>query len=557
MRAMNQNKPGRETTVKTSGKAPDQAEHKRVVVIGGGFSGLATAGLLAISGHKVTVLEQQQHLGGRAGRLQRDGFSFDTGPSWYLMPEVIEHWFGLMGTSTNEALKLVQLDPGYRVWFAGEGAPMDLSTGDAADAVFETVQPGGGTALARYREQARESYSLALEHFLYDDFSSIASFLNPRLLKLLPKLAPLLTTSLEKHVARRFSDPRLRQVLGYPAVFLGSSPQRTPALYHLMSHLDLTQGVQYPLGGFAALVDAMEQICVQAGVEIITDARVEGIDVATTGKPRVQAVRWVNTSRTGAKNKVLEADVVVGAADLHHIETDLLPPEFRSQSPASWKRRDPGPSAVLLCLGVTGKLPQLDHHNLFFTKDWGENFARIHQGKDLEPETSVYVCMPSHTDPSVAPAGHENLFVLVPAPALPSWGGGGPDGTGAPQVEEVADAAIDQIASWAGIPDLRERIVVRQSYGPEDFLNTVNAWQGGALGLAHTLRQSAFFRPANHNPKVAGLHYAGSSVRPGIGIPMCLISAEIVTKRINGIMDPGPMKPGAAVQAAAERRAGQ
>lgn len=531
-----------------------QHRAEQVVVIGGGFSGLATAGLLAASGHKVTLLEQQHDLGGRAGRLQRDGFSFDTGPSWYLMPEVIDHWFGLMGTSAQEAVDLVRLDPGYKVWFAGEGDGVEVPTGEAADAVFEGLQPGGGGALGSYREQAKESYNLALQHFLYDDFSSPRSFLKPQMLRLLPKLVPLLGTSLEKHVAKRFSDGRLRQILGYPAVFLGSSPQRTPALYHLMSHLDLTQGVQYPMGGFAALVDAMERICRQAGVEIITEARVEGIDVATGGKPHVRAVRWINTSRAGAKHNLLDADVVVGAADLHHLETELLQAEFRSHSRASWKRRDPGPSAVLLCLGIKGKLPQLEHHNLFFTKDWQENFARIHDGRELEPETSVYVCMPSHTDPSVAPAEHENLFVLVPAPALTSWGAGGPDGTGARHVEDVADAAIDQIAVWADIPDLRERIVVRQSYGPEDFRNNVNAWQGGALGLAHTLRQSAFFRPANHNPKVKGLHYAGSSVRPGIGVPMCLISAELVAKRINGIKGPGPMTGGAAGSSTAESR---
>lgn len=517
-----------------------RAEH--VVVIGGGFSGLATAGLLAASGHQVTVLEQQKNLGGRAGRLHREGFTFDTGPSWYLMPEVIEHWFELMGTTTDHALDLVALDPGYRIWFGKDGGSLDLSTGEDADAAFESLQPGAGAALADYRRQARETYSLALRHFLYDDFSSAKTFLNPQLLKLLPKLAPLLANSLDKHVAKRFSDPRLRQILGYPAVFLGSSPQRTPALYHLMSHLDLTQGVQYPQGGFAHLVDAMAHICREAGVKIITDARVEGIDIHTAnGNSQVTAVRWVNLAKTGTKHNEVEADVVVGATDLHHLETNLLPEKFRSHSPASWKRRDPGPSAVLVCLGVKGKIPQLNHHNLLFTRDWAENFGRIHGGRDLEPETSIYVCMPSHTDSSVAPAGDENLFILVPAPALPSWGSGGTDGTGSPQVEKVANAAIDQLADWAGIPDLRDRIVVRQSYGPEDFVNNVNAWRGGALGLAHTLGQSAFFRPANHNPKVRGLHYVGSSVRPGIGIPMCLISAELVAKRINGITTPGPL----------------
>ncbi|MDQ0093204.1 phytoene desaturase family protein [Paeniglutamicibacter psychrophenolicus] len=529
---------------------------RAVVVIGGGFSGLATAGLLAASGHRVTLLEKQEELGGRAGRLRRAGFSFDTGPSWYLMPEVIEHWFELMGTSTQNELDLVDLPIGYRTWFQSDYTPLDMPSGAGARDAFESLQPGAGDALDNYLEKAAESHDLALEHFLYADLSSAASVLDPRLLPLLPRLAPLLAGSLESFVAKRFSDPRLRQILGYPAVFLGSSPKRTPALYHLMSHLDLTQGVKYPMGGFAQLVDAMAALCKAAGVQIITGAEATGIEVSGTGaNARARGVRWIQEGTL----RHLEAQTVVGAADLHHLETELLPVEHRSSSAASWKRRDPGPSAVLLCLGISGKLPELSHHNLLFTSDWDDNFGRIHRGEDLAEETSLYVCMPSATDPSVAPADHENLFILVPAPALPAWGTGGPDGTGSHQVENVADAALDQLAAWAGIEDLRERVVVRQSFGPGDFAQNLNAWQGGALGLAHTLGQSAFFRPSNHSSKVSGLHYAGSSVRPGIGIPMCLISAEIIAKKVNGITGKGPIDPGhpawAAGRTAAAREA--
>ena len=514
---------------------------RAVVVIGGGFSGLATAGLLAASGHRVTLLEKQEGLGGRAGRLRRAGFSFDTGPSWYLMPEVIEHWFELMGTSTQNELDLVDLPIGYRTWFQSDYTPLDMPSGAGAGEAFESLQPGAGAALEKYLEKAAESHDLALEHFLYADLSDPASVLDPRLLPLLPRLAPLLAGSLESFVAKRFSDPRLRQILGYPAVFLGSSPKRTPALYQLMSHLDLTQGVKYPMGGFAQLVDAMAALCKDAGVQIITGAEVTGIEVSGTGaNARARGVRWIQEGT----ERHLGAETVVGAADLHHLETVLLPPEHRSSSAASWKRRDPGPSAVLLCLGIAGKLPMLSHHNLLFTADWDDNFGRIHRGEDLAEETSLYVCMPSATDPSVAPADHENLFILVPSPALPAWGTGGPDGTGSAQVEAVADAALDQLAAWVGIEDLRERVVVRQSFGPGDFAQNVNAWQGGALGLAHTLGQSAFFRPSNHSSKVSGLHYAGSSVRPGIGIPMCLISAEIIAKKVNGIRGKGPIDPG-------------
>ena len=186
-------------------------------------------------------------------------------------------------------------------------------------------------------------------------------------------------------------------------------------------------------------------------------------------------------------------------------------------------------------LGVEGRLPQLPHHSLFFTRDWGQNFGDIF-GKDarVPDPASIYVCKPSETDPTVAPEGCENLFVLVPVPADTTIGGGGDDGAGSETVERTADAAIDQIASWAGVPDLRERIRVRHTVGPEDFATRYHSWRGGALGLEHTLRQSAFLRPGNVSAKVDGLLYAGASTVPGVGLPMCLISAELVLKRLSG-----------------------
>ncbi|MCW4466114.1 phytoene desaturase family protein [Glutamicibacter sp. MNS18] len=510
-------------------------EPQSVIVIGGGFAGLASAGLLAAAGHRVTLLEQGEHLGGRAGRLHRGGFSFDTGPSWYLMPEVFEHWFGLMGTSVQRELDLVELETSYRTFFEGQ-PPVDLSPQTAA-ATFESLEPGAGSRLRDYLAQSSGNYQLALEHFLYDDFARPGNLAKGSILRRLPQLLPLLLRSLHDHGAARFQDPRLRQLLGYPAVFLGSSPRRTPALYHLMSHLDLVEGVRYPRGGFSALVDAMARTAEAAGVLLVTRARVT--ELSTDGADgAVSAVQWIDEHNDTHRSP---AQIVVGAADLHHLEHQLLPPARRTRSKRQWNRADPGPSAVLLCLGIKGKLPQLEHHNLFFTRDWDENFSRIDSGRPLQAETSIYACMPSATDDTVAPEGHENLFVLIPAPAAPSWGRGGADGTGDTMVEQVAEAAIDQVARWAGIDDLRQRIVVRQSFGPADFAQNFGAWQGGALGLAHTLGQSAFLRPGIRNPKVPGLYYAGSSVRPGIGIPMCLISAELVAKAVAGVSAPGPL----------------
>ena len=538
----------------------------RVAVVGGGISGLATAALLAADGHQVDVFEQRPAVGGRAGSWTAGGYRFDTGPSWLLMPEVFDHFFDLLGTSTAEQLELRTLDPAYRVFFEDDPgqptpAPLDVAADAATNvAAFEELEAGAGGRLTAYLASAREAYDLALRHFLYTSFGSPLRLADPDVLRRLPRLLPLLGRSLESFVAARFDDRRLRQVLGYPAVFLGSSPDRTPSLYHLMSALDLTGGVRYPQGGFTRLVEAVGHLATARGARIRTGATVTAITTAdvdrrTTGqlrrpRARVTGLRWQDA--TGREHRHA-ADVVVGAGDLHHLETRLLPDHLQSYPQRYWDRRTPGPGAVLVMLGVRGDLPQLAHHSLFFTRDWHANFEAIFTGRVPDP-ASVYVCRPSATDPSVAPAGHENLFVLVPVPADPGLGRGGEDGRGDPVVEAVADAAVDQVARWAGIPDLAGRVEVRRTVGPGDFAADLSAWRGSMLGPAHTLRQSAMFRAGNASRRVDGLLYAGSSTIPGIGLPMCLISAELVLKRLRGDRSVGPSRRPAARRAGAVAR---
>ncbi len=201
-----------------------------------------------------------------------------------------------------------------------------------------------------------------------------------------------------------------------------------------------------------------------------------------------------------------------------------------------WDARVASPGALLIHLGIDGTLPQLEHHNLLFAKKWEEGFKAI-MGKEVPAPASLYICKPSGVDPSVAPEGSENVFVLVPIPADPTIGHGGDD-----RVEQLADAVIEQIAEWTGIADLASRITVRRTVGPGDFADDLNAWHGSALGLAHTLRQSAFFRARNVSKKVSGLYYVGASTTPGIGLPMCLISAELLVKRLRGDVSTRPLR---------------
>ena len=318
-------------------------------------------------------------------------------------------------------------------------------------------------------------------------------------------------------------------------------------MYHLMSALDLDAGVQYPMGGFWKIVERLEALALAAGAEIVTNATVTRIHTKRASKHsnmrrRSREVTGITWRQGDGAEQREHADIVVSGADLHHTETRLLAAEDQSYPERWWDRRTSGPGAVIAMLGVRGELPTLPHHSLFFTKDWEKNFTAIFGADTYIPDpASIYVCKPSATDPSVAPDGHENLFVLIPVPADPEIGKGGPNAAGSELVERAVDAAIDQISEWANIPDVGERIVVRETLGPADFTSDYYSWKGGMLGPAHILSQSAMFRAQNASKKVSGLYYAGATTAPGVGVPMCLISAEIVLKRIRGDHSAGPL----------------
>ncbi|MFD1715095.1 phytoene desaturase family protein [Amnibacterium flavum] len=520
---------------------------KRAAIIGGGISGLATAALLAREGYEVDLFEARDEVGGRAGSWESQGFRFDTGPSWYLMPEVFEHFYRLLGTSAEEQLDLRLLDPGYAVVYeptapGAVGERIEIAADRESNvALFESLDPGAGTALESYLDSAGETYELAKERFLYSTFADLRPVFSREVVRRTGRLVRLLLEPLDRFVRSSFGDERIRRLLGYPAVFLGGSPFTVPSMYHLMSHLDLDDGVLYPQGGMYTIIESLERLAEDAGVRIHRGTPVTKIVTKPIGggKPSVIGIRY--RGRDGVE-VVHAAGTVVATNDLHAAETGLLPEKLQSYPQRWWDRRQAGPGAVLVYLGVRGSLPELPHHTLFFVDDWKGNFDSIFGPNASIPDpASIYVCKPSATDPSVAPAGHENVFILVPVPPDPGIGRGGVGGAGSDLVERAADAAIAQVAAWAGIPDLAERVVVRRTLGPGDLEADLGAWMGSALGPAHTLRQSAFFRAKNVSSRLTGLYYAGGSTIPGIGLPMCLISAELVLKRVRGDVSAGPL----------------
>ncbi len=496
-----------------------------VIIIGGGIGGLATANILAKAGMTVSLYETSGMLGGRAGLLTAEAFRFDTGPSWYLMPEVFEHYYELLGQHVGDHLQLRQLDPAYQVYFGDNDQPEAISTSLAQNrALFERLQPGSGPDFDRYLQRSELAYKISLQHFLYNPFTAPKTLINAAVLRHIPTLAQLMTQSLHRYVSRFFRAPHAQQLLEYPSVFLGASPTMAPALFSLMSYLDFRQGVYYPMGGMYTIVESLVSIGKQLGVTYHTSTAVEKIVVRDGQAIGVRL----------AGGKQAKANIVVSNADLHFTETQLLEKQYQSYPKQYWQKKQPGPSAILIYLGIKGRLPQLRHHNLLFIEDWQTNFEDTFVRKQWSEPASLYVCMPSATDPSVAPKGQENLFMLIPGPSGKALND--------KELSDYADMYIDQFAKTINQPDLRDRIVYQKNFGPSEFAEQYNAWEGTALGAAHTLRQSAFFRPSNRSKKVKNLYYVGAGTQPGIGVPLCLISAELVYKHIVGESSAGPLK---------------
>jgi phytoene desaturase len=479
-------------------------------VIGAGFAGLSAACFLAKDGSDVLVIEKQSMPGGRAARLEEAGFVFDMGPSWYWMPDVFERFFNSFGKKTSDYYQLTRLDPSYRVYWP-EGftdLPADMPS---LETLFESLEPGSTANLRLFLKEAEYKYRVGMQKLVHKPGLSLFEFVDPEVFKGAFQLD--LLTSMEKHVDRLFKHPQLRELLKFPVLFLGALPKNTPALYSLMNYADMVGGTWYPEGGMYSIVDAMYQLALSLGVRFNFDEPVT--ELTLTGN----RISKVITSKS-----VYEADVIVGAADYHHVETALLPASFRSYSNSYWNSRSMAPSCLLYYVGLNKKLPGLLHHSLFFDTDFGKHGSEIYDNPTWPVNPLFYVCASSVTDPNCAPEDHENLFFLIPVAA-------GLSDDDEAKREKYFELIWSRFEARVG-EHLKSAIVYKKSFGYSDFVGNYNSFKGNAYGLANTLKQTAILKPSCRSKKVKNLFYAGQLTVPGPGVPPSLISGEVVAREV-------------------------
>jgi len=484
---------------------------KKATVLGAGISGLSAAAFMAKAGWEVTILEKNSSIGGRARQFTEMGFTFDMGPSWYWMPDVFERFYNQFGHTASDFYELKRLDPSYRVYWPDKtytDIPAELS---ALCAWFESLETGSAKKLEAFLAEAKYKYEVGMKDLVYKPSLKLTEFVDFRLLKGLFSMD--LTTSFSKYIRKYFSHPKILSLLEFPVLFLGALPEETPALYSLMNYADIELGTWYPMGGMYKFIEAFEKIAVSQGVKIITNAEV--VDIEKTGKNATAAVLADGTR--------YESDVFISSADYHHTDKNILK-DASNYSDAYWDKKTMAPSCLIYYIGLTERVKNLEHHNLFFDKSLAVHGKEIYKTPTWPSDPLFYMSVPSITDPTLAPEGMENLFFLIPiAPNLPDN-----EETRQQYFEKITERLFELTGN-----DIRGKIAYQKSYSITDFKKDYHAFKGNAYGLANTLNQTAIFKPRIKSKLLKNFYFTGQLTVPGPGVPPCIVSGEVVANEIN------------------------
>ena len=483
---------------------------KNICVIGSGFAGISAATYMCGKGLIFFYNEKNSTHGGRARKFSSKGFTFDMGPSWYWMPDVFEKFFKDFDKDINDYINLKRLDPSYRVYFSNDekiDIPADY---ESLRELFESFEEGSGLKLDEFLKQAEEKYKVGINNLVYKPGLSITEFMNYETISGALKLD--IFKSMHTHIRKFFKNEKLIKLLEFPILFLGATPKNTPALYSLMNYADIKLGTWYPEGGFSKVIDGMVELAKEKGVKFYNNEEVKKFSY------NKKSISYVIT-----KKKTYDADYVVCAADYNHIDQKVLESKFRNYSKSYWDKRVLAPSSLLFYIGLDRKVKNIQHHCLFFDKDFESHAEEIYSTPRWPSEPLFYASFPSVSDKSLAPKNQDCLFLLMPI---------------APDLEDnriIRKRYFDLILSRLEKltkQNIRDHIVYKKSYAIQDFKNDYNSFKGNAYGLANTLMQTAIYKPSLKNKKLKNLFFSGQLTVPGPGVPPSIISGNVVANQI-------------------------
>ena len=479
---------------------------KNIIIIGAGLGGLSAACRLAKEGFAVTILEKNATIGGKVNFVEAGGYKFDTGASLLTMRHVLEELFEFCGVKIEDYLEIVPLEPICR-YFWSDGTRFDASQNtEATEREIKRIAPADVEGFRKYLADSRQKYEVAERTFLAKSLNDLPSLLTPRYLPDLLKISTLKT--LDQHNAAFFRSPKLRQLFNRFATYNGSSPFRTPATFALIPYVEFGLGAWYVRGGMYEIPRALERLAIELGVRIFTESEVE--EIVVENKQAV-GVRVAGES--------IGADFVVSNMDAVETYRSLLPIK-------KFQNREPSCSGFVLLLGTRRRFETLAHHNIFFSDDYRAEFDALFKEKRPALAPTIYICATSRSDDSQAPAGHENLFVLVNAPytsGRTDW-----------EKEKLPyrDLIIRKLEDF-GLKDLESAIDFERIITPADFETKYRTNRGSIYGISSNGIFSAFMRVPNRSREIENLYFTGGATHPGGGIPLVLLSGKMVAEMIS------------------------
>lgn len=486
-------------------------------MIGAGLGGLAAAIRLAAQGLRVQIFEKNSTPGGKVNTHRACGYSFDTGASLLTMRHVVEELFESADRNIADYLAIQPLDPICRYQWP-DGEKFDASTDlERTEGEIERIAPEDVRGFRLFLDDARRKYEVAERTFLAHSLNDLPKLLRPSYARDLAAISSWRTLAV--HVRRRFRSPRMQQLFNRYATYNGSSPYKTPAVFALIPYVEFGLGAWYVRGGMYELPAQLTRLARELGVEVHTNAEVEEILIE---HGRACGVRL----KCDEERQEFRADAVVANSDAVETYRRLIDERARRiYTDRRLARIEPSSSGFVLLLGVRRRYEQLSHHNIFFSLDYPAEFRAIFDELRPVSDPTIYICATSRTDASQAPANHENLFVLVNAPATSDRTDWTKEASG------YRDLIISKLEA-SGLEGLNGAVDYERVITPEDFQATYHAHRGSIYGVSSNNLMSAFLRPPNRARDIEGLYFAGGATHPGGGIPLVLLSGKMAAELV-------------------------